>query len=205
MVSTRGLCKQYSRKTDQTDQTSQGITSLGITLQPSTRLHVAKCAVIHQLTSALDYLHVYVNRRVRARQVHRMVILTYMYLLFHVKLHTLIKACGKTDCLKNVKNCQNRDDPQGYQSTQQTLDNKNTRQYELLILQTKSVPPSSIKLYKNARYNTHSIYMFFYKHGVFQFEAQICLTFSQIQPQNMLKICLSKNTQKSKFHDLTYA
>ena len=57
----RGLCKQYSRKTDQTDQTSQGISSLGITLQPSTRLHVAKCAVIHQLTSTLDYLHVYVN------------------------------------------------------------------------------------------------------------------------------------------------
>ena len=52
--------------------------------------------------------------------------------------------------------------------------------------------------------NAEQIHVF-YKHGVFQFEAQICLTFSQIQPQNMLKICLSKNTQKSKFHDLTYA
>ena len=27
------------------------------------------------------------------------------------------------------------------------------------------------------------------------------LKFSQIQPQNMLKICLSKNIQKSKFND----
>ena len=32
---------------------------------------------------------------------------------------------------------------------------------------------------------------FFYKHGVFQSEARICLSFSQIEPQNMLKICLS--------------
>ena len=47
--------------------------------------------------------------------------------------------------------------------------------------------------------------MFFYKRSVFQSEAQICLSFSQIQPQNMLKVCLSKNIQKSKFHDLTYA
>ena len=48
------------------------------------------------------------------------------------------------------------------------------------------------------------LHVFFYKHGVFQSEAQICLSFSQIQPQNMLKICLSKNTQKSKFHYLTH-
>ena len=45
---------------------------------------------------------------------------------------------------------------------------------------------------------------FFYKHSVFQSEAQICLHILQIQPPNMLIICLSKNTQKSKFHDLTY-
>ena len=32
---------------------------------------------------------------------------------------------------------------------------------------------------------------FFYKHGVFQSEARICLSFSQSEPQNMLKICLS--------------
>ena len=50
-----------------------------------------------------------------------------------------------------------------------------------------------------------SVYMFFfYKHGVFQYEARKCLSFSQIQPQNMLKICFSKNTQKSKFHYLTH-
>ena len=35
------------------------------------------------------------------------------------------------------------------------------------------------------------IHVFFYKHGVFQSEARICLSFSQIEPQNMLKICLS--------------
>ena len=51
-----GICKKYSTKTDQTDQTTQGITILGITLQPSTRLYVAKCAVSHQLTSTLDYM-----------------------------------------------------------------------------------------------------------------------------------------------------
>ena len=34
-------------------------------------------------------------------------------------------------------------------------------------------------------------YMFFYKHSVFQSEARICLSFSQIEPQKMLKICLS--------------
>ena len=33
--------------------------------------------------------------------------------------------------------------------------------------------------------------MFFYKHSVFQSEARICLSFSQIEPQNMLKICLT--------------
>ena len=49
------------------------------------------------------------------------------------------------------------------------------------------------------------VYMFFLKHSVFQSEARICLSFSEIQPQNMLKICLSKNIQKSKFHGLTYA
>ena len=32
--------------------------------------------------------------------------------------------------------------------------------------------------------------LFFYKHSVFQSEARICLSFSQIEPQNMLKICL---------------
>ena len=31
------------------------------------------------------------------------------------------------------------------------------------------------------------------------------LKFSQIQSQNMFEICLSKNIQKSKFHDLTFA
>ena len=31
----------------------------------------------------------------------------------------------------------------------------------------------------------------FYKHSVFQSEARICLSFSQIEPQNMLKICLT--------------
>ena len=46
---------------------------------------------------------------------------------------------------------------------------------------------------------------FFYKHGVFQSEARICLSFSQLEPQNMLKICLSKNIEKGKFHDLTNA
>ena len=45
--------------------------------------------------------------------------------------------------------------------------------------------------------------MSFYKHSVFQSEAQICLSYFQIQPQNMLKMCLSKNIEKSKFHDLT--
>ena len=35
------------------------------------------------------------------------------------------------------------------------------------------------------------IHVFFYKHGVFQSEARICLSFSQIEPQNMLRICLS--------------
>ena len=41
--------------------------------------------------------------------------------------------------------------------------------------------------------------MFFYKHGVFQSEARICLSFSQIQPQNMLKICLSKHIERANF------
>ena len=44
---------------------------------------------------------------------------------------------------------------------------------------------------------------FFYKHSVFQSEARICISFSQIQPQNMPKICLFKNVQKTKFHDFT--
>ena len=57
----KSICKKYSTKTDQTDQRGQGITILEVTLQPSTRLHVAKCAVSHQLTSTLDYLHAYVN------------------------------------------------------------------------------------------------------------------------------------------------
>ena len=49
-------------------------------------------------------------------------------------------------------------------------------------------------------------YMFFFnKHSVFQSEARICLSFSQIQPQNMLKICLSKKVERSKFHYLTHA
>ena len=47
----------------------------------------------------------------------------------------------------------------------------------------------------------HILYVF-YKHSVFQSEARICLRFLQIQPQNMLKICLSKNIHKTKFHDL---
>ena len=42
-------------------------------------------------------------------------------------------------------------------------------------------------------------------HSVFQSEARICLSFPQIQPQIMLKICLYKNIQKSKFHDRVYA
>ena len=40
---------------------------------------------------------------------------------------------------------------------------------------------------------------FFYKHSVFQSEARICLSFSQIQPQNMLKICLSKKYNNFNF------
>ena len=49
-------------------------------------------------------------------------------------------------------------------------------------------------------------YMFFlYKHSVFQSEARICLSFSQIELQNMLKICLSKNIQNNKFYNLTHA
>ena len=43
----------------------------------------------------------------------------------------------------------------------------------------------------------------FFKHSVFQSEARICLSFSQIQPQNMLKICLSKNIQKNRFHEMS--
>ena len=31
------------------------------------------------------------------------------------------------------------------------------------------------------------------------------LNLSQIQPQNMIKICLSKNIQNSKSHDMTHA
>ena len=42
-----------------------------------------------------------------------------------------------------------------------------------------------------------SKYMFFCKHSVFQSEARICISFSQFQPQNMLKICLSKNINGS--------
>ena len=42
----------------------------------------------------------------------------------------------------------------------------------------------------------------FYKYIVFQSEAK--LSFSQIHPQNMLKICLSKKIEKSKFHDFTH-
>ena len=37
----------------------------------------------------------------------------------------------------------------------------------------------------------NGLHVFFYKHGVFQSEARICLSFSQIEPQNMLKICLT--------------
>ena len=33
--------------------------------------------------------------------------------------------------------------------------------------------------------------LLFYKHSAFQSEARICLSFSQIEPQNMLKISLS--------------
>ena len=40
------------------------------------------------------------------------------------------------------------------------------------------------------------------RHSVSQFEARICLSVSQIQPQSMFKICFSKNIHKSKFHDL---
>ena len=47
--------------------------------------------------------------------------------------------------------------------------------------------------------------MFFYKHSVYQSEARICLSFSQSQPQNILKIWLSKNIEMRKFHDLTHA
>ena len=43
-----------------------------------------------------------------------------------------------------------------------------------------------------------------YKHSVFQSEAQTCLIFSQIQPQNMPIMCLSKNIENIKFHDLTH-
>ena len=46
--------------------------------------------------------------------------------------------------------------------------------------------------------------MFFYEHSVLS-EVRLCLlSFLLIQPQNMLNICLSKNIQKSKFHDVTH-
>ena len=45
----------------------------------------------------------------------------------------------------------------------------------------------------------------FYKQSVFQSEARICFSFSQIQTQNMLKISLSKNIKKIKFPDLSQA
>ena len=34
-------------------------------------------------------------------------------------------------------------------------------------------------------------WFFNYKHSVFQSETRICLSFSQSQPQNMLKICFT--------------
>ena len=42
-------------------------------------------------------------------------------------------------------------------------------------------------------------YMFFYKHSVFQSEAGICLSFSQIQPQNMLKIAYLRKFKRVNF------
>ena len=45
---------------------------------------------------------------------------------------------------------------------------------------------------------------FHYMHSVFQPEARIFINFSKIQPKNMLKICLSRNIQKNKFHDLIH-
>ena len=64
------------------------------------------------------------------------------------------------------------------------------------------VPPDSNKNSKIVKTNRQNVYevhecnyeglhAFFYKHGVFQSEARICLSFSQIEPQNMLKVCLT--------------
>ena len=64
------------------------------------------------------------------------------------------------------------------------------------LLQKSNIITTVVKFYQNTFY-------VFYRHSVFQSKARICLTFSQIQPQNMLKI--SKNIQKSKFHDLIHA
>ena len=49
------------------------------------------------------------------------------------------------------------------------------------------------------------IHLFFLhnRYSVFQSEARIFLGFSQIKPQNMLEIYLSKNIQKRNLHDLT--
>ena len=40
---------------------------------------------------------------------------------------------------------------------------------------------------------------FFYKHGVFQSAARICLSFSQIEPQNMLKYAYLKTFKTANF------
>ena len=49
------------------------------------------------------------------------------------------------------------------------------------------------------------LYIFcFYKYSYCQSDAQICLDFPKIQPQNMLEICFSKNIQTKKFHALTH-
>ena len=62
-----------------------------------------------------------------------------------------------------------------------------------LILQKKSRQIPALRYYWHTYFYTHSI------------EARICLGFSSIQPQNMLKICLPMNIQKRKFHILTHA
>jgi len=56
------------------------------------------------------------------------------------------------------------------------------------------VPSQVAMIIKECKFLLQSIvivHVFFYKHGVFQSEARICLSFSQIEPQNMLKICLT--------------
>ena len=43
---------------------------------------------------------------------------------------------------------------------------------------------------ESIRERSHITCFSFYKHSGFQSETRMCLNFSQIEPQNMLKICL---------------